>query len=715
MSEDSPPASNKVQVSCSPGFLDWLASEGVAVAFTTYQTNRLFLVGRDAEGRLAAFERLLDRPMGLAATADRLWIATRFQIWRFDQVLAPEDRYREHDRLFVPRIGHVTGEVDAHDVHLSGGGPEGGEVVFVNTLYSCLARLSDRHSFEPLWRPPWISALVPEDRCHLNGLAVEGGRPRFVTAVARTDERQGWRQQRADGGVVVDVESGEVVADGLSMPHSPRVHAGELYVFSSGQGELGRIDLASGRFEPIAFCPGYLRGLACRGESALVGLSKPRDRTFRGLPLDRRLAEADAEPRCGLRVIDLESGRTLHWLDVHGVVLELYDVAIVPETTRPMALGFRSDELRRTITFEDDGRSVRHSLRRLEQGEAQTGGAPLPRRPSRPAPAAEEAKLPSRIVARSFELGLDQALAYADLTFPDLRRTAASRRLPEPLVATVLVPAPTDQEAAAAPAPLAAAVSVQAPGPEGRAAAEIVSLVVRSGLRRRGLGKLLLAAVETELARRGRDTVELSFRSTWESADAVRALLASRGWSAPRLRMLLVGTDTRMLESPVFADRPLPEGYEIFAWNELTPEERRGIVRRQQREPWFPEALSPFHLEDRIDPEVSVGLRHRRPAADGEIQVIGWMLAHRVQEDLVQYTSLFVEEGHGRLGRGLPLVAAAARRQVAAGVPRAIFMVQAENRAMRRLLERRMAPYLTETAEQLGSGKRLRPPSESGS
>ena len=709
MSEAAPTAAKKVQVSCSPGFLDWLAAEGVGVAFTTYQTNRLFLVGRDGEGRLAAFERLLDRPMGLAATSERLWVATRFQLWRFDQVLAPEDRFRGHDRLFVPRIGHVTGEIDAHDVHLAGDGvTDEGEVIFVNTLYSCLARLSGRHSFEPLWRPPWISALVPEDRCHLNGLAVDGGRPRFVTAVARTDERQGWRSQRTGGGVVVDVASGEVVVEGLSMPHSPRVHAGELYVFDSGRGELGRVDLEAGRFEPIAFCPGYLRGLACRGRSALVGLSKPRDKTFRGLPLDRRLADAGAEPRCALQVIDLESGRTLHWLEVHGVVLELYDVAIVPETIRPMALGFRSDELRRTITFEESGRTVRHSLRRLEQGEARSEGAPLPGRRQRPG-AEAGGELPSGVVARSFEPTLDQALAYADFTYPDLRRTAASRKLPEPLLATVLLPAPDPGPAAPDPAgaePLAAAVCVLAPGPDGRAAAEIVSLVVRSGIRRRGLGGLLLAAVETELARRGRDTVELSFRSTWESADAVRALLAARGWSPPRLRMVLVGTDTRMLASPVFAERTLPDGYEVFPWSELTPEERRAIVRRQQRERWFPEALSPFHLEDRIDPEVSVGLRRR----EGEgTRVIGWMLAHRVEAELVQYTSLFVEAGHGRLGRGLPLVAAAARRQEAAGVPRAIFMVQAENRAMRRLLERRMEPYVTEKAELFWSGKRLRP------
>lgn len=700
------PTGDKVRVSCSPGFLDWLAAEGVAVAFTTYQTNRLFLVGRHDDGRLAAFERLLDRPMGLSVAPDRLWVATRFQLWRFDHVLAPGDRYRGHDRLYVPRIGHVTGEVDAHDVHhLDGGdGAPGGQVIFVNTLYSCLARLSDRHSFEPVWRPSFVSALAPEDRCHLNGLAMEGGKPRFVTAVARTDEAQGWRRHRAGGGVVLDVESGEVVAEGLSMPHSPRLHDGRLYVFDSGRGELGRVDFATGRFEPLAFCPGYLRGLAIRGRTALVGLSKPRDKTFRGLPLDRRLAEEKAEPRCALWVVDLDSGEALHWLELHGVVLELYDVAIVPETVRPMALGFKSDELRRTITFEEEGRPVRHVLRRLENGRAHAHGSPLPRRRGEPPPTEAEAArpLPSPLVARTLELGLDQALAHAELTFPDLRRTAASRPLREPLLTTVLTTADT---AAAAPAALlAAAVSVLRPAAGG---AEVVSFAVRADLRGKGLGKLLLAAVEAEMVRRGQPSVELSFRDTWPAAEAMRALLAALGWSPPATRVVMAKTDERILALPWLAPRPLPDGYEVFPWCDLRPEERRAIVRRQQRQPWYPEELSPFLLEDRVDHEVSVGLRQVDGA--GRRRVAGWLLAHRVKDDVMQYTSLFVEPGHGKLGRGIPLIAAAARRQKAAGVPRAIFMVRAENRAMRRLLDRRLARYLTQRTELLRSWKKLDP------
>lgn len=662
----------KVRVSCSPGFLDWLEAEGVGVAFTTYQTNRLFLVGRREDGRLAAFERLLDRPMGLAATFDRLWVATRYQLWRFDQVLADGDRYRGHDRLFVPRVGRVTGEIDVHDVAVEADG----RVLFANTLFSCLARLSERHSFEPVWRPPFVSKLAPEDRCHLNGLAMEGGRPRFVTAVAPTDEAGGWRPHRADGGVVVDVGSGEIVATGLSMPHSPRLHGGELWALSSGRGEIGRVDLATGRFEPAAFCPGYLRGLAFVGDTALVGLSKPRDRTFHGLPLDERLAAEGEEARCGLRVVDLAGGRVLHSLDVEGVVVELYDVAVVPGAVRPMALGFRSDELRRTLTFEEDGKTVRLGLRRLEDGAARPDTSPLP--PS-----------PARLTIRCLDVTLAQALPYAALTSPDLRRTALGRPLREPLLAAVA--------AAGEGEPLGVAVAEVKAGGE---AAEVLSLFVRPEARRRGLAGRLLAALEREAASRGATRIDLLFRSTHPAAPAVRRLLAARGWSAPEPRLRLGKADARLAGAAALRPRPLPAGYEVFPWSELAAAERRDVVERQQRAEWFPPALSPFQMEERLEPALSFGLRHGG-------RVVGWLIAHRVGDDLVQCTSLFVEAGHRRGGRGVALLAAGIERFLASGVPRAIFMVEVGNPAMLRFFERRLRPHLAAEAELLGSSRAL--------
>jgi len=152
---------------------------------------------------------------------------------------------------------------------------------------------------------------------------------------------------------VIDVASNEIVCRGLSMPHSPRLHDGKLWILNSGTGEIGVVDPKAGRFEAVAFCPGYLRGLAFIGDYALVGLSEPREnKTFSGLPLQGRLEKEKVSPRCGVYVIDTRTGQIAHWLRIEGVVSELYDVLALPGIKRPTMVGFRSQEIRRMISIE---------------------------------------------------------------------------------------------------------------------------------------------------------------------------------------------------------------------------------------------------------------------------------------------------------------------------------------------------------------------------
>lgn len=334
-------------------FPAWLASCGSSIAFTTYQACKLFLIGATADGRLSIFERTFARSMGLAVRGDgrTLALATQYQIQRFDNVLGSGQTTKDgFDAVFAPHAGWVTGDLDTHDV----GFDTSDRPLFVNTLFSCLATVSDDHSFRPVWKPDFISRLAPEDRCHLNGMAMEGGKPRFVTAVSRSDVADGWRDRRQDGGVVIDVESNEIVVHGLSMPHSPRLHDGRLWVLNSGAGEFGFVDLDTGRFEPIAFCPGYARGLAFLGDYAIIGLSLAREeRTFSGLPLDKELLARDTPPRCGLAIIDLNRGDMFAWVRIEGVVRELYDVAAIPNCTRPSLIGFKSDEIGYVISIDD--------------------------------------------------------------------------------------------------------------------------------------------------------------------------------------------------------------------------------------------------------------------------------------------------------------------------------------------------------------------------
>lgn len=347
------PAEERFALTSSRHFAEWLAATGSSLAFTTYQAGKTFLLGIGAGGDLSVFERTFARCMGLAVSADggTLALATQYQIHRFDNVLPPGQASSDgYDAVYAPHAEWVTGDLDVHDVAFGADG----RPLFVNTLFSCVATVSDGHSFKPLWKPPFVSRLAPEDRCHLNGFAVEQGQPLYATAVSRSDVADGWRDRRTDGGVVIDVRTGEIVAEGLSMPHSPRWHQGRLWLLNSGRGEFGFVDLGSGRFEAVAFCPGYARGLAFVGSSAVIGLSLARDdRTFSGLPLDDALQARDAVPRCGLAVIDIERGDMTEWVRIEGVVRELYDVAVLPNVRRPSLIGFRSEEVRYMISIDD--------------------------------------------------------------------------------------------------------------------------------------------------------------------------------------------------------------------------------------------------------------------------------------------------------------------------------------------------------------------------
>lgn len=348
VTQSSDPSQVPVSILASRQLVSWLEEVDLSLALTTYQAGKLFLVGRQAGGRIALFERTFNRCMGLCAAPDALWMSTLYQLWRFADALDGGE-HEGHDRLYIPQVAYTTGDLDVHDVGvLASGAP-----VFVNTLFSCLATVSESHSFAPLWQPPFISRLAAEDRCHLNGLAMDGGRPAYVSAVACSDVADGWRDHRRSGGVVIDVGSGELVARGLSMPHSPRLHRGELWLLEAGSGHLGVVDRARGTFERRIFVPGYARGLAFVGRYAVVGVSALRhNRTFADLELGEALQRRGAEARCAVLILDLDRGDIVHWLRFDGAIQELYDVAVLAGVRRPMALGLRSDEIRRVITVD---------------------------------------------------------------------------------------------------------------------------------------------------------------------------------------------------------------------------------------------------------------------------------------------------------------------------------------------------------------------------
>lgn len=328
---------------------DWLDTFEVSIAFTTYQAGKLFLVGVNEAGRLAAFERTFERAMGLSVSNDTIWMSSKYQLWRIENALDPGATHQGSDRVYIPRVGYTTGDIDMHDVGVAADGSP----VFVSTSFSCLATVSHTRSFKPLWKPSFISKLVPEDRCHLNGLAMRDGKPAFVTAVSTTDVASGWREHRDSGGVVIDVESNDVITTDLSMPHSPRWHNGKLWLLNAGTGEFGFIEPETGAFIAVTFCPGFLRGMAFHANHAIVAMSGPRDeRLFAGLALDDRLKAERVSARCGIQVIDLTTGSVVQWMELSGMVSELYDVAVLPGVRRPMLVGFKTPEIEQLLSVE---------------------------------------------------------------------------------------------------------------------------------------------------------------------------------------------------------------------------------------------------------------------------------------------------------------------------------------------------------------------------
>lgn len=326
----------------SRGMPGWLDAQKAALIFTTYEVGKVFLVGLGPDGRLSFSERTFPRAMGIGTHSSGFWMGTAFQLWRFDNFLAPGAQYKGHDALYVPSQAYTTGDVDIHDIHARTDAP-----LFVATRFNCLAEPTTGKSFRAVWRPSFIDRLAAEDRCHLNGMAVETDAPRFVTCVSQTNVAEGWREHRRDGGVVLDVPSGEPVATGLSMPHSPRLHDGALWMIQSGTGELGTVDLDTGRFEPVCFLPGFARGLAIHGDWAVVGVSLARDKTkvFRGLKLEDRLAKEQVAARCMIAVVNLKTGDLEHWIHVQAPISEIYDVAILPDVRRPHLVGLHNTDV----------------------------------------------------------------------------------------------------------------------------------------------------------------------------------------------------------------------------------------------------------------------------------------------------------------------------------------------------------------------------------
>jgi uncharacterized protein (TIGR03032 family) len=331
------PPLRSVHTTNFPILLDQL---GISLLVTTYQTGKLVVLRADQDHVNTHF-RNLSKPMGLAVTGDRLAVGTLLEIWEFHNVPAVIPKLEpigRRDACYLPRSSHVTGDVQIHEMAWVGD-----ELWFVNTRFSCLCTRSTIHNFVPRWRPPFISALAPEDRCHLNGLGLRDGQVRYVTALAQSDQPAGWRAFKKDGGILLDVTTNEVLVRGLSMPHSPRWYAGRLWVLESGTGGFGFVDPRSGRFVSIAELPGFTRGLDFCGPLAFIGLSQVRESAvFSGIAIAERALQ---ERACGVWVLSIQTGQTVAFLRFEEAVQEIFAVQVLPGRRFPELINDNNTQL----------------------------------------------------------------------------------------------------------------------------------------------------------------------------------------------------------------------------------------------------------------------------------------------------------------------------------------------------------------------------------
>jgi uncharacterized protein (TIGR03032 family) len=330
-----PPTDHTVAVDYehSSNLAEVLQALRTSVLLSTYQAGKLVVIGSHNHKPAFSFHSF-DQVMGVAFGRDQIAVGSRRQIHflRGSHDVAPNlPPAGSFDGCYLTRTSLTTGSIHGHDLAF---GTEG--LWVVNTLFSCLCTLDEDYNFFPRWRPPFISQLIDQDRCHLNGLALENGVPRYVTVLGLTDEPAGWRSNKRSGGAILDVPSGEVVCRGLCMPHSPRVHGGKLWVLNSGCGELSIVDTNTGKLQTVASLPGYTRGLAFHGNYAFIGLSRIRETNiFGGLPI----GEHPDQLHCGMGIVDLTSGQTIATLRFKTGVEELFAVEVLPEFLNPKISG----------------------------------------------------------------------------------------------------------------------------------------------------------------------------------------------------------------------------------------------------------------------------------------------------------------------------------------------------------------------------------------
>lgn len=355
----------------SPQLPELLLQLNCSIALSTYQAGKLVFISPLDEHKLTQLPRTFDKPMGIAfdETSNRMALACREEVKVFQNSAELAIHYPKapgkYDAMFVPRVTYHTGPIDMHDLSFGetrkeleareaagisfSPSTETNGLFAVNTMFNSIVEIDDKYSFRPIWMPPQFDRLVGQDCCHLNGMAMVNGRPKYATAFGVGREYGSWRETLLTSGVLYDIESNEIIADGLGMPHSPRIFSQDpqgLYVLTSATGELVRIDIGDGSKQVISSIGGFVRGMDRVGDYLFVGLSKLRENssTFAKLPF------AKQANRSGIIVLHIPTMARVGELIYQASVDEIYDVHILQNMLRPNVINLQKPEDRTGIS-----------------------------------------------------------------------------------------------------------------------------------------------------------------------------------------------------------------------------------------------------------------------------------------------------------------------------------------------------------------------------
>jgi len=333
----------------TPQVPELLSRLGCTLAITTYQAGKLVFISAKDENTIIQLPRTFNKPMGIAEDRekDKLALACRDTVQVFTNSRDLASFYppspQKYDALYMPRLTYHTGQIDIHDLNFG----KNGKLYAINTLFSCIISLDDDYNFTPYWKPWFVDQIVSEDRCHLNGMAMQDGLPKYATAFNRGNTAQSWRDNITQTGVILDVTTNEVIVEGLAMPHSPRIYNGELYCLLSATGELIKVDPLNGTYETVIQLSGFVRGMDLYKDYLFVGLSKLRKNSSTFAKLDFAEEANDA----GIVIIHLPTASLAGKITYQTSLDEIYDVHVLADKLRPNILNTSKPEHKMGISI----------------------------------------------------------------------------------------------------------------------------------------------------------------------------------------------------------------------------------------------------------------------------------------------------------------------------------------------------------------------------